>query len=157
MVDSRQKGYTAEIKARDELRKFTDHTWERVPNSGALRAEHGLKGDLYIPQNNNIFCVEIKHYKDDQITSKLLSGKNPIFMEWWDQTIREAGEVKKIPLLIFKYDRSKWFAAFEKLNFQYSHKELSRYIVLNDDNSKITICLLSEFINLVNKHGSWVK
>ena len=62
MVDPRAKGATAETKARDELRKLTKLKWERVPGSGALDEKHGLKGDLYVPNEKNLFCVEVKHY-----------------------------------------------------------------------------------------------
>jgi hypothetical protein len=111
MVDSRAKGRKAEMNARDKLRELTEYKWERIPSSGALDPVHGLKGDLYIPGEKNRFCVEVKHYADDQITSKLLSSKSPIFNEWWQQTVRQAEQVKKEPLLIFKYDRSKFFVA----------------------------------------------
>jgi hypothetical protein len=39
-IDSRRKGRTAELNARDQLRKLTGLSWERIPNSGALKAEH---------------------------------------------------------------------------------------------------------------------
>ena len=113
MVDSRQKGARAELQARDLLRKHTGLKWERVPGSGALHEKHGLKGDLYIPGEHNLFCVEVKHYKDDQISTKLLTGTSPTFIGWWEQTVREADQVGKIPMLLFKHDRSKWFMASE--------------------------------------------
>jgi hypothetical protein len=163
MVDSRKKGYTAEIGARDELRKYTDHVWERIPGSGALKEEHGLKGDLYVPQNNNVFCIEVKHYKDDQLTSKILSGKAPIFFEWWVQAITQAEKVKKCPLLLFKYDRSKWFAAFDKHNVGFtitSTEEIAKTIEVEikvPEHLRVTVALLPEFVNAVNKHGKWVR
>lgn len=112
MVDSRAKGAVAETKVRDELRKLTKLKWERVPGSGALDPKHGLKGDLYVPGESNLYCVEVKHYKDDHLNTTLFTGKNPQLIEWWRQTIRESGQVKKTPLLIFKHDRSKLFCAF---------------------------------------------
>lgn len=113
MVDSRQKGATAETKARDELRELTGLKWERVPGSGALDEKHGLKGDLYVPKENNLYCVEVKHYKDDQVSTALFTGKSPTLFEWWDQCKRQATQVEKKPLLIFKHDRSKFFVAYE--------------------------------------------
>jgi hypothetical protein len=85
-----------------------------VPASGALGAEHGLKGDLYLPKLHTDWCVEVKHYKDDQISTKLITGKSPIFYDWWEQTVREANQIDKSPLLLFKHDRSKWFVAYRK-------------------------------------------
>lgn len=114
MVDSRQKGARAELAARDILRKYTGHTWERVPASGALSASHKLKGDLYIPEVPNIYCVEVKHYKTDHLTSKILTSKDPQIFLWWKQAEREAKQIDKEPLLLFKFDRSKWFVATKK-------------------------------------------
>ena len=112
MIDSRAKGRAAELKCRDELRKLTDLTWERTPMSGALSANHKLKGDLYVPETALKWCVEVKHYADDHLTSKILTSKVPHLKTWWEQTIREARQMDKEPLLIFKFNRSKWFAAF---------------------------------------------
>ena len=120
MVDSRQKGARAELQARDLLRKLSGLVWERVPMSGGLGAQHGLKGDLYVPKKNLGWCVEVKHYKEDQISTKLITGKNPKFNEWWAQTMREAEEIEKAPLLLFKHDRSKWFVAYRKMDVSIS-------------------------------------
>jgi Holliday junction resolvase len=122
MVDSRIKGATAETKVRDELRKLTGLKWERVPGSGALHEKHGLKGDLYLVGTVNHYCVEVKHYKDDHINTGLLTHKQPQLIDWWEQTIRESKQVDKKPLLIYKHDRSKLFAAFLEMpsaNYRY--------------------------------------
>jgi hypothetical protein len=111
VVDSRQKGARTETLARDMLRKHTGLNWERVPGSGALDPKHQLKGDLYVPGQTNRFCVEVKGYADDHINSGLLTHKTPQLIEWWQQTDRQARQVDKLPLLIFKYDRSKLFVA----------------------------------------------
>lgn len=113
MIDSRQKGATAETKARDELRRLTGLKWERVPGSGALDPKHQLKGDLYVIQEKNLYCVEVKHYKDDQVSTALFTGKSPTLFEWWNQCTRQAKQVDKKPLLIFKHDRSKFFVAYD--------------------------------------------
>ena len=111
VVDSRQKGARTETLARDMLRKHTKLNWERVPGSGALDPKHQLKGDLYVPGQTNRFCVEVKGYAEDHINSGLLTHKTPQLIEWWQQTDRQARQVDKLPLLIFKYDRSKLFVA----------------------------------------------
>jgi len=149
MVDSRQKGRTAELNCRNELRKLTNLNWERTPMSGALGAQHKLKGDLYVPDTPIKYCAEVKHYKDDHISTKLLTGKNPQFNQWWEQTIREAKQIDKEPLLVFKHDRSKWFAAFDNwdiaLHLQEDCRSHLQYIF---DKQLITICLLTEFCRL---------
>ena len=112
MVDSRQKGARAEAAAKGLLIKHTGLDWQRTPGSGALNAAHKLKGDLYIPDAKNKFCVEVKHYKDDHLTSKLLTDKTPQIMKWWEQAVRQGEQTSRLPLLLFKFDRSKWFTAF---------------------------------------------
>jgi len=144
MIDSRQKGRVAETRCRDELRKLTGLAWERTPMSGALDAKHMLKGDIYVPQVNTRYCVEVKHYKDDHIDTKLITSKNPMFLQWWAQTVREAGQMNKDPLLVFKHNRSKWFAAStsESLYFSLLDNEHT-FIMLYPE--EIAICLLTEF------------
>ena len=75
-VDSREKGKRAEYQVRDILRERTGLEWERVPGSGAFGQSHGLKGDIYLPpQTGKIskYCFEVKHYKDDNISSNLFN------------------------------------------------------------------------------------
>ena len=132
MVDSRAKGARTETVARDCLRKFTGLQWERVPGSGALDEKHGLKGDIYVPNENNIFCVEAKGYADDHLTSAILTSKSPQLIDFWQQAVRQGKQVKRDPLLIFKHNRSKLFVAFEAKtcipNDQYPYM----YIVRDD-------------------------
>ncbi len=113
MVDSREKGARAESAAKGLLIKHTGLGWERTPGSGALNAKHKLKGDLYVPELINVYAVEVKHYKDDHMTSKMLTDKKPQIVEWWEQAVRQADQVDKKPLLLFKFDRSKFFVAFK--------------------------------------------
>lgn len=115
MVDSRQKGAKAESDLVKKLSDYTGHVFKRIPMSGALDAVHGLKGDLYIPGSLNIYCIEVKHYKDDHLTSKVLTDKDPQLIEWWKQTIREAAQISRKPLLVFKFDRSKWFVGYKDM------------------------------------------
>lgn len=88
--------------------------WERTPGSGALDPKHGLKGDVYVINANNLYCVEVKHYQIDHLTSKILTDKVPQFFIWWEQAVRQGEQTGKIPLLIFKFDRSKIFVAFQE-------------------------------------------
>ena len=122
MVDSRLKGARAETVVRDKLREQTKLNWERVPSSGALDPKHGLKGDLYVPNEKNLFVTEVKHYKDDHLTSSILTAIDPQLLVWWEQAKRQGTQVVKTPLLIFKHDRSKVFCAFEDMpSHDYRH------------------------------------
>ncbi|CAB4134121.1 hypothetical protein UFOVP273_17 [uncultured Caudovirales phage] len=141
MVDSRDKGARAETTVRDELRKVTGHQWERVPGSGALNEKHGLKGDLYIPNEKNNYCVEVKHYSECQIDHTLISGKNPQLLEWWEQTTRQGQQVSREPLLIFKHDRSKLYCAFYEVpSVNYPH------IFISKNGHEFFIALLEDWL-----------
>lgn len=140
---SKDKGTRAENLAKEILRKYTGLNWERTPLSGALHEKHGLKSDLYIPNEKNLYCVEVKHYKDDHLNTTLFTGKNPQLFAWWDQTVRESGQVNKKPLLIFKHDRSKMFVAWEDLpNTNINH------MVICIGKYQFFIALLEDFLVL---------
>ena len=140
-IDVRQKGATAETKARDELRVLTKLKWERVPGSGALDPKHMLKGDLYVPNEKNLFSVEVKHYAECHISHALLTGKTPQLIEWWEQAVRQGIQVDKQPLLIFKHDRSKFFVAFKDMpEGDYS------YLFVNSHGHEFYISVLSDYI-----------
>lgn len=142
MVDSRDKGARAESVVRDELRKLTGLQWERTPGSGALNEKHKLKGDLYIPDSKNMYCVEVKHYKDDHFNSALLTSKTPQLLEWWSQAVRQGIQVDRKPLLIFKHDRSKLFCAYEDMpSADY------RYIFCSIQGYEFYVAKLDDFIN----------
>jgi len=111
MVDPRGKGARGENYFKDLLVKHTGLGWRRTPGSGALDPQHKLKGDLYIPEYPLRFCVEAKNYADDHLTSEVLTGKNPMLVQWWAQAVRQGHQVDKEPLLLFKFNRSKPFAA----------------------------------------------
>ena len=149
MVDSRAKGARTETVIRDLLRKHTKLAWERVPGSGALDEKHGLKGDLYIPNEKNLYCTEVKGYAEDHITSAILSSKSPQLLEFWAQAVRQGLQVKKQPLLIFKYDRSKVFVAFESMpDFSYT------YIFVSRDGYEFYVSLLEDW--LVNEQPKFI-
>lgn len=115
MVNPRDKGARGETLARDLLRKHTGLNWERVPGSGALDEKHGMKGDLYVPNEKNYYAVEVKNYEEDHLNSTLLTSKNPQLIEFWQQAVRQGIQTNKKPLLIFKFNRSKMFVAFEEM------------------------------------------
>ena len=114
-IDSRAKGARAETEVAKVLKSKTGLDFKRVPTSGGLHESHQLKGDLYLVNSLNIFCIEVKHYKDDHLTSKVLTDRNPQLLEWWKQTVREAAQISRKPLLIYKFDRSKLFVAFKDM------------------------------------------
>jgi hypothetical protein len=149
VVDARAKGARTETTVRDLLKKHTNLGWERVPGSGALDPKHQLKGDLYVPGRTNLYCTEVKGYAEDHLTSALLTGKNPQLIEFWKQCIRQGVQVNKKPLLIFKFDRSKVFAAYcDMPNNNY------RYMFVSIDGYEFYVSLLEDW--LTHEHPQFV-
>ena len=72
MVDSRAKGARGEYAVRDLLRLHTGLQFERVPMSGALEY---LKGDLYVPNTSNRFCIEVKNYEKSALNDTLFTAE----------------------------------------------------------------------------------
>ena len=107
MVDSRAKGARGEYLVRDMLRNATGLKFERVPSSGALEY---LKGDLYVPNQRNYYCIEVKNYKDSPLSDKVFTQpKTNNLVKWWKKIVIQAIGGNQKPLLFFKYDRSKVF------------------------------------------------
>jgi len=104
MVDSKAKGDRGEYLVRDLLREHTGLKFERVPNSGALSY---LKGDLYLPAKANRFCIEVKNYEQSPLSDKVFTNKSNYLLKWWEKISEQAEQQKQIPLLFFRYTRSK--------------------------------------------------
>ena len=153
---SRNKGARAESDLVKLLRVKTGLQWERVPGSGALDEKHGLKGDCYVPNEKNLFCVEVKHYAEDHLTSKLLTSKTPQLLEWWSQAVRQGKQVSKLPMLFFKFDRSKWFVAFTasavSATFSGNLPPLGQYLYLGEE--EIYLMQIEEFFD--NNEVRWI-
>lgn len=102
---SKIKGATYEAKIRDLLTKEFEIEFKRMPLSGSLEY---LKGDLWTPHDTAAwpYCIECKHYKEVNWNS-LLTAKTNDLISFWNQAVREALVMKKEPLVIYRWDRSK--------------------------------------------------
>ena len=139
MVDSRAKGARGEYLVRDMLREATGLKFERVPASGALEY---LKGDIYVPNNKNIFCIEVKNYADSPLTDKIFTAtKTNNLIRWWKKVVQQAYNGDQKPLLFFKYNRSKVFVVTE---VKPSNKTDYMYISF----LKCYICLADEWLEV---------
>lgn len=112
MVDSRAKGARGEYLVRDMLREATGYKFERVPASGALEY---LKGDLYVPNERNRFCIEVKNYSESPLNDKIFTAKKTNnLIKWWKKVCLQAKNGNQEPLLFFKYNRSPVFVVTEE-------------------------------------------
>ena len=135
MVDSRAKGARGEYLVRDMLRQATGLKFERVPASGALEY---LKGDLYVPNQRNHYCIEVKNYKETALNDKIFTAKKTNnLIRWWKKVVIQAAGGDQKPMLFFKYDRSKVFVVVEQRPIntkEYLYVAfLSCYIILAED------------------------
>lgn len=110
MVDSRAKGSRGEYLVRDLLRQYSGLQFERVPSSGALSY---LKGDLYVPHEDNRFCIEVKNYEESPLSDKVFTNKSNYLIKWWEKVLLQANHGNQEPLLLFKYNRSQVFVVTE--------------------------------------------
>jgi Holliday junction resolvase len=135
MIDSRAKGARGEYLVRDMLRDFTGLRFERVPSSGALEY---LKGDLYVPNEKNRFCIEVKNYAESPLSDKMFTQeKTNNLVTWWTKVSFQAINGGQEPLLFFKYNRSKVFvvtASKPEHSLKYFFISwLNCYIILADE------------------------
>ena len=138
MVDSRAKGARGEYLVRDLLRSNTGLQFERVPMSGALEY---LKGDLYVPNEKNYFCIEVKNYAESPLTDKILSQiKTNNLLRWWRKLVTQALAGKQRPLLFFKYNRSKIYVCTEV------EPQYTSYIYVSEINCYI--CIAEQWLQL---------
>ncbi len=132
MVNSRSKGARGEYQVRDMLREYTDLQFERVPSSGAL---HYLKGDLYVPNEKNYFCIEVKNYNDSPLNDTMFTAlKTNNLIKWWNKIVNQADNCNQEPLLFFKYNRSKVFVVTER-----EPKNVENYFFVSWLNCYITL------------------
>ena len=140
---SKNKGRAFEYVVRD---KFTDtfkSQFERVPLSGALSY---LKGDVYPPWLPDFpWTIEAKHHKEVP-WNNVLTAKTSLLLEFWDQTTREALVMKKHPLLIYKWDRSKLFVAWND-----DLVKLENYTYVSSGDRKFSMGLLDDWLIAASK------
>ena len=110
---SKAKGAKAEVEVRDKLKVASGLPFQRVPLSGAISF---LKGDIYLVNKDNKYCIEVKHYKDEHLNSTVITSKESQLEKWWKQAVREAVVMENTPLLIFRKDRGKYFVAGEGIS-----------------------------------------
>lgn len=149
---SKEKGSRAESLAKELLRKVTGLKFERTPLSGALDAKHGLKSDIYVPKEKNLFSIEVKHYSDTYLDYSILTSKNSTLMAWWSQTKREAMQNENKPLLVYKHDRSKFFVGFED---EPTNLDAYRWLLINHEEGIFYTALLEDW--LVNENPKFIK
>ena len=135
---SKIKGSAYEAKIKRYLNSHLDFEFERMPLSGAIEY---LKGDLWTPHDTAAwpYCIECKHYKDIQ-WNNLLTAKTTDLLNFWRQAEREAEVMKKKPLLIFRWNRSKDFVGWS------DEIEVDHYVEIKSFGCHFKITQLDDWI-----------
>lgn len=147
---SKIKGSAYEAKIVGILNKeFPKIQFERVPLSGAISY---LKGDIWTPHDTAAFpyTIECKHYKELE-WNNLLTAKSTTILQFWEQAIREAEVMKKKPLLIFRWNRSKDYVAYS------DDIVVDSYIAVNSFGHSFKISLLDDWLAAVKNQTSLAK
>lgn len=147
---SKAKGSAYEAKIATLLTKEFKKEFRRVPLSGALE---WMKGDIVCIKDTAWFywCIECKHYKEIN-WNNLLTAKSTEMYSFWEQAVREAKVMEKEPLLIFRWDRSKDFVAYNDEIVQ-----VDNFIHVKSFGHEFKIALLSEWIDAVKNQTDLVK
>ena len=80
--------------------------------------------------------------------NNLLTSKTSNIFGFWQQTVREAEVMKKKPLLLFRWDRSKDYAAYD------DNLDIEDYIEVSSFGYKFKISRLDDWIKALKKSGN---
>lgn len=144
MVDSKAKGAAYEQKIVTLLRKELGIQFHRTPHSGALEY---FKGDILVPSDTAgwPFAIEAKHYAALDFSNFLTAKSNDI-LQFWTQTTTQANTMKKKPLLIFRFNRSKDYVAYDDFSI-----ECESYHEVRSFGHHFKIVLLTEWLEAYKK------
>ena len=140
---SKIKGGVYEAKIAKLLTNEFGVEFRRVPLSGSIDY---LKGDVWTPHATAWwpYAVYCKHYKDIH-WNNLLTSRTTDMLQFWRQTLREAEVMKKKPLLIFRWNRSKDFAAFD------DDLEVPHYVEVKSFGCHFKITKLDDWLSEIKK------
>ena len=140
---SKIKGSAYEAKIKRYLNSHFDIEFERMPLSGSIEY---LKGDIWTPHDTAAwpYCIECKHYKDIQ-WNNLLTAKTTDLLNFWRQAVREAEVMRKDPLLIFRWNRSKDFVGWS------DNVKVDHYIEIKSFGCHFKVTQLDDWVKAVKE------
>lgn len=167
-TNSKNKGNKWERTVSKLFEKWTGYKFSRTPGSGGWAKAKDSFGDIVCTDDKHSrrfpLSIECKSYSDIRFEHILLGNKTCKIMDFWEQTIRDANIVKKLPILIMRYNSMPKDEAFvvidynlanlflknsEKPEFKHNFKKPIMAINLNKDNTNnvcIYIFMLSDFL-----------
>lgn len=108
---ARNKGSKFERDTAKYLSEWWGYEFHRTPGSGSLHwsSSNNVAGDIVTPLEANFpYVVECKDHNDEwTLESVVLNQRN--IKHWWNQVVDDALSVGRVPMLIFKRNRSSTF------------------------------------------------
>lgn len=126
-INSKAKGNAGERAIANTLNTaLAPFVFKRIQSSGAVlggknsinlddyteAAKCAFVGDVFCSndeKNAFRFCIESKHYKDIDTLEHLFNNSN--IYKWLDEVNTDAVKIKKDGIVLFKYNRSPYYAA----------------------------------------------
>lgn len=141
---SKIKGSAFESKMAKLLTEELGIEFKRMPLSGAIEY---LKGDLWVPSDTAGFkyAIECKHYAELD-WNNFLTAKSTDILQFWIQASEAAQKMKKSPLLLFRWNRSKDFVGYNDFSVN-----CQNYVEIKSFGQHFRIALLSEWIEEYKK------
>lgn len=101
------KGSNFEREVAKIFSEWSSFNWLRTPQSGGMReitkADLFCK-ELYMSEDDALF-IECKKRKKIDL-SKIMYAEYQEFSDWWFKTVKNAKDEKRIPVLIFTWNRA---------------------------------------------------
>jgi len=139
-INSYRKGSTFERKISSMLTEDMGVDIARVPMSGAFGTTHNsdlVSGDLFCPKKGIFqpFCFECKHHNKENLILDVLnrSKKTNPLLEWVQQCNEDSFRCGKIPIVIFRLNRSQIFCVFpfeyQNVKIKPNHEMLTNRVI----------------------------
>ena len=116
-VNGKQKGSRVEREVAKILSKWWGAEFTRTPSSGMFATTHSVQlsrlgvdiaGDIICPKDFP-FNVEVKSRKKIDLFDIARNGKDSELWDWWEQSVRDANNTQKIPIVIFKENGKQFY------------------------------------------------
>ena len=141
---SKLKGSSFETKMVKVLSESLGLEFKRMPLSGAISY---LKSDIWVPSDTASwpFSTECKFYAELE-WNNFLTAKSTDIISFWEQVSKDAVTMKKKPLLLFRWNRSKDFAAYDDYTI-----DCSSYVEVKSFGHNFRIALLTDWLEAYKK------
>jgi len=122
-INSKKKGSSVERQVAKLMSAWWGEEFSRSPSSGMFATTHAtalsslgvdIAGDLICPSDFP-FNVEVKARKSIDLFDAARNGKQSEIWGWWEQSVRDANQTKKFPLVIFKENNKQFYCMIDDI------------------------------------------